>query len=219
MELYVANAAGEFVLFQDVLGFKVSNRSVVYMDAGYEDSFARGSRGIGQHGSPAIVSVVANLAPIDGHENNRLPVTRQDETMREERIVNLLCRRDSSTHQGMSQWGSYIGAKCRKLISRLRPCKRYGWRSGPNHGADCGSGSADEIAAMKISFAHPTCLVSRQIRYWRGGDRVWRNGLEVIGSQLSDSCGALSFFQLVSAARQVNQQSASSAVCRLELGL
>ena len=65
VELEVEDFSLSTMLFENPLSFEVGQWHIVLMDGGDEDASAVSPRGLGQDIAPAIVRIIADLAPID----------------------------------------------------------------------------------------------------------------------------------------------------------
>ncbi len=88
MELRIANAPSCPGIPEQTLGVQVGHGSIVLMDATEQDPIGGRPRCFGESGSPTVVGVVADLAPVDSDDHNWSVRAKQHDPLREERVGN-----------------------------------------------------------------------------------------------------------------------------------
>ena len=96
---------------QQPFGGQIGQRRIVLVHAGDQHPLGRGAGRLGQDLAPASIGVVANLAPIDRHQHDRLLRSQQHQSVGRKGIVDRACRRKVTTQQRMPQPRSNVGAK------------------------------------------------------------------------------------------------------------
>ena len=104
VELRITEQACETLLVEQPLRFEVHDGGVVLMEAADEHSFRNGSGGLSQHQPPALVRIVANLAPINADDYDRRSGSRKNNPVSEQRINNLTRRLNHACEQTMPEW-------------------------------------------------------------------------------------------------------------------
>src|SRR5262249_19226225 len=82
--------------------------------AGHQDALAPRPRGLGKDGAPAIVSIIADLTPINRDEDDRLASPEQHQAVGEERGLDLPRRGDATAHERMAQRRRHLGGERRQ---------------------------------------------------------------------------------------------------------
>ena len=114
VELQIADGTFRSCRLQQALGFQIDDRSVVLMDAADHDPLRRRPGSFGQDGTPAVISVIADLAPVHHGQHNRLARAKQDQTVNEQGILDAPGRSDAAAHQRMLQRHGHLGLKRRQ---------------------------------------------------------------------------------------------------------
>jgi hypothetical protein len=96
MEIRHANAAGRLVLPEKALGLKVGDWGIVLVQASDQHPIQLGAGGFGEAASPTLVSIITDFAPIDAAEDDRLAGAEQNESMCQERIIDLRRRSNAA---------------------------------------------------------------------------------------------------------------------------
>ena len=118
VELQVADGTRRPVRLEQPLGRQVGDGRVVLVDRGDQDVLRVGLDEAGEGLSPAVVGIVADLAPIDREQDDgagqRAPL--EHEADRLEPIVDRPHRRDPAPHTGMAERGRHVGGEgCEKV--------------------------------------------------------------------------------------------------------
>ena len=86
------------------------------MDAVHGDMIDRGVRRLGKRRSPGEMSVVANAAPINRAQDDRLAGPKQHDPQRPERIIDAAHRFDPAAAKGMIERGGHVGGKSGNVV-------------------------------------------------------------------------------------------------------
>ena len=111
MKIEITNAGPCFCLLQNSLRFQVGNRCIMLVNAGHQHTPWDSLGGSSKDGAPAIVGVIAYLAPVESRHDHGLSRTQQHETMGEQRVVNSLYGRYTPAHARMAKRWRHIGGK------------------------------------------------------------------------------------------------------------
>src|SRR5689334_4427448 len=95
------------------------------------------------------MGVVADLAPVDDADHERIAAAAQDEAVREQRILDLLRRRDASAHERMAQRHGDLGTERTQCQFRRR---RGGVGEGGGRGGEGGEGLASGRRSRHLGF-------------------------------------------------------------------
>jgi hypothetical protein len=109
VEVGVADAPFRPVGAEQALGFEVDDGGVVLVDAVDEDAIRGGPGGLGQEGPPAAEGVVADLAPIDGDDDQGAIGAEQHDAAGQEGVEDLGGGLDAAAHAGVAEWDGDVG--------------------------------------------------------------------------------------------------------------
>src|SRR5262249_53013382 len=112
---------------------------VMLVQAADQDALALCPDGLGDGGTPAVVSVVPQFTPVHGHQDDRLAGPLEDETGGEQWIDDFLDRGDPAAHARVAD------RRCDFLGEGSDGQPGGGGRGGVNGG--CGRGGGEEFAA------------------------------------------------------------------------
>jgi hypothetical protein len=127
VESGIAHGSRGMASAQQFLSGQIHDWRVVLVHGREQDSLGLGSGGFGQRGLPSSVGVVADFAPVDGHEYDRFAIANQHKTIRFEWVGDSR-RTPCPAHHSMPQWDCDISAENGKTQSRrivaTRRCQR-----------------------------------------------------------------------------------------------
>ncbi len=103
VEFGIADAALGVPIVEKALGVEVGDGGVVLVQARDKHAAGLGAGGVGQGRSPAVEGGVADLTPVQGHQDDRLADARKHETPREEWVDDLSGRGNAAAHQGVAE--------------------------------------------------------------------------------------------------------------------
>ena len=84
--------AGQADGVEQALGFEIEDRRVVLVKAADDDALRRGAGGFSKDGAPALVGIVADLAPVHAHDDDGLlALRRQYQALGEQGIDDRAC--------------------------------------------------------------------------------------------------------------------------------